>query len=205
MGDFCISREPLTVPLTQISCNTVLFKSQNPRKAGTLCICTKNTPSKIISYHCAFQSNQNSIIQSKYLWICSFRFYFNSNWRIATLSIGFWQQYLILNRELLETKERWKNNLPPLMIVLGDHGMADAGGHGGSSPAEVMTPMIFITPKVIYWGVLTTVRVYGTRDFRSLGQQVLVKNFLYLNLKRKIQVLQKMFVIIVFFGKHQIQ
>ena len=34
-------------------------------------------------------------------------------------------------RELLENRERWKNNLPPLMIVLGDHGMADAGGHGG--------------------------------------------------------------------------
>ena len=70
--------------------------------------------------------------------------------RKATFSIGFWQKYQILNRELLETKERWKNNLPPLMIVLGDHGMADAGGHGGSSPAEVMTPMIFISPKVIY-------------------------------------------------------
>ena len=98
----------------------------------------------------------------------------------ATFSIGFWQKYLILHtRELLETKERWKNNLPPLMIVLGDHGMADAGGHGGSSPAEVMTPMIFISPKVIYLGVLTTVRVRGTRDFRILGQQVLVKKSLF--------------------------
>ena len=97
------------------------------------------------------------------------------NVRKATFSIGFWQKYQILNRELLETKERWKNNLPPLMIVLGDHGMADAGGHGGSSPAEVMTPMIFISPKVIYLGVLTTVRVRGTRVFRICGQQVLVK------------------------------
>ena len=79
-----------------------------------------------------------------------FSFQFNMNVRKVTFLIGFWQKYLILNRELLETKERWKNNLPPLMIVLGDHGMADAGGHGGSSPAEVMTPMIFISPKVIY-------------------------------------------------------
>ena len=81
------------------------------------------------------------------------------NVRKVTFLIGFWQKYQILNRELLETKERWKNKLPPLMIVLGDHGMADAGGHGGSSPAEVMTPMIFISPKVIYYGVLTTVWV----------------------------------------------
>lgn len=36
--------------------------------------------------------------------------------------------------------------LPPLIIVLGDHGMADAGGHGGSSEAEIQTPMLFITP-----------------------------------------------------------
>ena len=80
-----------------------------------------------------------------------FLFQFKKDLRKATFSIGFWQKYQILNRELLETKERWKNNLPPLMIVLGDHGMADAGGHGGSSPAEVMTPMIFISPKVIYY------------------------------------------------------
>ena len=115
------------------------------------------------------------------------------NVRKVTFLIGFWQKYLILSRELLETKERWKNNLPPLMIVLGDHGMADAGGHGGSSPAEVMTPMIFISPKVIYYGVLTTVRVRCKRDFRILEQQVLVKNFLYFNFfcKKK-------------FGKHYI-
>ena len=84
------------------------------------------------------------------LLICSFQFNINIlksyilNWILAKIS-----NFKIL-RELLETKERWKNNLPPLMIVLGDHGMADAGGHGGSSPAEVMTPMIFISPKVIY-------------------------------------------------------
>ena len=114
---------------------------------------TKNTPSKMISCHCAFQTNQNAIIQNKVfinLSFSIFSFQFIMNVRKATFSIGFWQKYQILNRELLETKERWKNNLPPLMIVLGDHGMADAGGHGGSSPAEVMTPMIFISPKVIY-------------------------------------------------------
>ena len=38
VGDFCVSRGPPTVPLTQISHNTVFFKSQNPRKVGALCI-----------------------------------------------------------------------------------------------------------------------------------------------------------------------
>ena len=31
------------------------------------------------------------------------------------------------------------------MIVCGDHGMADQGGHGGVTPNEVSTPMLFIT------------------------------------------------------------
>lgn len=30
------------------------------------------------------------------------------------------------------------------MIVLGDHGMSDAGSHGGASVAEVMTPIVAI-------------------------------------------------------------
>ena len=38
-GDFCVSRGPLTVSLTQISCNTFFSKSRNVGKAGTLCRC----------------------------------------------------------------------------------------------------------------------------------------------------------------------
>ena len=38
VGDFCVSRGPPTVQLTQIFSNAVFFKSQNPRKAGTLVI-----------------------------------------------------------------------------------------------------------------------------------------------------------------------
>ena len=33
-----------------------------------------------------------------------------------------------------------------LVIVLGDHGMSDAGSHGGASVAEVMTPIVVIDP-----------------------------------------------------------
>ena len=34
LGDFRVSKEPPTVPLTRILRNAVFFKSQNPRKAG---------------------------------------------------------------------------------------------------------------------------------------------------------------------------
>ena len=38
VGDFCVSRGLTTVLLTGILCDTVFSKSQNARKAGTLCI-----------------------------------------------------------------------------------------------------------------------------------------------------------------------
>ena len=37
LGDFRVSRGPPTVPLTRILRNAIFFKSQNLRKAGTLC------------------------------------------------------------------------------------------------------------------------------------------------------------------------
>ena len=39
MGELALVGDHSTVPLTWISCNTVFSKSQNPRKAGTLCTC----------------------------------------------------------------------------------------------------------------------------------------------------------------------
>ena len=32
----------------------------------------------------------------------------------------------------------------PMMLILGDHGMSDAGSHGGASVSEVMTPFVFV-------------------------------------------------------------
>ena len=34
---------------------------------------------------------------------------------------------------------------PPLVVVMGDHGMADGGGHGGASGPEVLVPLILIS------------------------------------------------------------
>ena len=38
MGELALVGDHSTVPLTRVSCNTVFSKSQNPHKAGTLCI-----------------------------------------------------------------------------------------------------------------------------------------------------------------------
>ena len=39
MGELALVGDHSTVPLTRVSCNTVFSKSQNARKAGTLCTC----------------------------------------------------------------------------------------------------------------------------------------------------------------------
>ena len=45
-------------------------------------------------------------------------------------------------------RKPWKENLPPMIMVLGDHGMADAGGHGGSSLMETITPVVALFPSL---------------------------------------------------------
>ena len=50
VGDFRVSRGPPTVPLMQISCDTVFFKSQNPRKAGTLCMLAGRPKDNILGF-----------------------------------------------------------------------------------------------------------------------------------------------------------
>ena len=35
---------------------------------------------------------------------------------------------------------------PSLMVLCGDHGMSDAGSHGGASSAETSTPLVFMSP-----------------------------------------------------------
>ena len=64
----------------------------------------------------------------------------------------------------------WKNDLPPLVLVLGDHGMADQGGHGGSSTSEIMTPLVFLTHSAL--------NLKAQR--KSIKQYDLVPNLAYL-------------------------
>ena len=44
VGDLALVGDHSTVPLTRISCNKVFSKSQNVRKAGTLCIRQNHFP-----------------------------------------------------------------------------------------------------------------------------------------------------------------
>ena len=37
------------------------------------------------------------------------------------------------------------NGLPNLLVVCGDHGMSDQGGHGGASISETRVPILFIS------------------------------------------------------------
>ena len=38
--------------------------------------------------------------------------------------------------------------LAPAIVVMGDHGMAEGGGHGGSSDPEVLVPFVLISASV---------------------------------------------------------
>ena len=36
-------------------------------------------------------------------------------------------------------------SLPSLVMLCGDHGMSEHGGHGGSTPSETGTPLVFLS------------------------------------------------------------
>lgn len=42
---------------------------------------------------------------------------------------------------------RWDQQaeVPSLLVLCGDHGMSDAGSHGGASSAETSTPLVFMS------------------------------------------------------------
>ncbi|XP_041475171.1 GPI ethanolamine phosphate transferase 2-like [Lytechinus variegatus] len=42
-------------------------------------------------------------------------------------------------------KQDVDNSLPSLLVLCGDHGMSEAGSHGGASKGEVLTPLVFIS------------------------------------------------------------
>ncbi|XP_033095681.1 GPI ethanolamine phosphate transferase 2-like [Anneissia japonica] len=39
------------------------------------------------------------------------------------------------------------SELPSLLVLCGDHGMSEAGSHGGASPSETLTPLILLSSK----------------------------------------------------------
>ena len=57
-----------------------------------------------------------------------------------------------MGKGLFQKDQMLTGNPPPMMVILGDHGMSDDKGHGGSSAPEATTPLIFI-PKPQVWSV----------------------------------------------------
>ena len=47
--------------------------------------------------------------------------------------------------EAIETRDSLKSTL---LVLCGDHGMNDAGNHGGSAPGETSPALVFISPKL---------------------------------------------------------
>jgi ethanolaminephosphotransferase len=47
--------------------------------------------------------------------------------------------------EAIETKDYLSSTL---LVLCGDHGMNDAGNHGGSAPGETSPALVFISPKL---------------------------------------------------------
>jgi len=42
--------------------------------------------------------------------------------------------------------KKYKDNRPPAVVVVGDHGMAEGGGHGGASEQELLVPLVIMSP-----------------------------------------------------------
>ena len=53
-----------------------------------------------------------------------------------------------------------------LLILCGDHGMTNAGNHGGSAPGETSPGMIFASPKLGQLGKKTHCPIEATEDFQ---------------------------------------
>ena len=63
-----------------------------------------------------------------------------------------------IHRSLLkDDAERGTNSL---LLLCGDHGMSDSGSHGGATPPETLTPLVFLSSRFEYGkGKLLSVRV----------------------------------------------
>lgn len=63
----------------------------------------------------------------------------------------------------LESQKHLKSTL---MVLLGDHGMNDAGNHGGSAPGETSPALVFLSPKLKSLGRTFQSPVETQEDFR---------------------------------------
>ena len=85
-------------------------------------------------------------------------------------------QPMVNKIELFGTTERLNQFLVIKVLVIGDHGMSDAGSHGGSSVSEVMTPMIALSPAFAEKG--NHITKMARKKLQLVDQQVLFLNVL---------------------------
>lgn len=55
-------------------------------------------------------------------------------------------------QEIIEAlmKSHTDSNRDSLFVLTSDHGMNDAGSHGGASKSEILTPLVFTSPSMMY-------------------------------------------------------
>lgn len=70
----------------------------------------------------------------------------------------------------IETKEHLQHTL---LVLCGDHGMNDAGNHGGSAPGETSPALTFISPKMrlISHGLASPSFAQGEYDYYKTVEQ----------------------------------
>jgi hypothetical protein len=57
--------------------------------------------------------------------------------------------------------------LPPAIVVMGDHGMADGGGHGGSTIPEVLVPFLVISGSLTMQSEVNILVISGSLTTQS--------------------------------------
>ncbi|KAI9797727.1 MAG: major facilitator super transporter protein [Candelina submexicana] len=76
-------------------------------------------------------------------------------------------------RTIYTALESQAHLLRTLFVLCGDHGMNDAGNHGGSAPGETSPALVFMSPKLkeVSDGVECPIKAEGEFDFYSTVEQ----------------------------------
>ncbi|KAK7508127.1 hypothetical protein BaRGS_00000366 [Batillaria attramentaria] len=54
-------------------------------------------------------------------------------------------------QQIYSAMQSWSaSESPGLLVICGDHGMSDQGGHGGASPGEVLVPVVLLSPHTVF-------------------------------------------------------
>jgi ethanolaminephosphotransferase len=76
-------------------------------------------------------------------------------------------------QELFEAVESESHLQSTLIVLVGDHGMNDAGNHGGSTAGETSPALVFISPKLLSLqaGSESPTQAPGSFDYYDLVEQ----------------------------------